>query len=412
MNKANKIDEFDVIIIGGGPMGLSTAYYINKLNPLKKILVLEQFSFINENSSSAGKSRQFRVQYETVPMAEMALVAEKQWLEFNKLSGEKLLDQVGSLWFGEPGISSSEGSVDDAIKVMNYLGIKYDNLPTSKDIMDNSHFKCIKDNYNGFFQADGGILNIDSTQKFLISELKKHDNIVLKDFTKVTSIDSLETGEIKVMVSDQNTGKELGYYSADQLAITVGPYVNDVVCNFGLKVDIEIWEMSSAYYKIEEAKIAEIETTWYVFQLPALENVFYGFNEVVWANPGYVRVAPAIPDCYLENPSDHTNIPSPKSLKLTDKWVKDYMPGLIPEAKYTSTCMIAISKTDRELMLDFLPETINNNKNIVVYTAGWGGKFIPTIGDLISKMLADDLTPKEAQFLCRNTRIDWRKGTC
>jgi hypothetical protein len=214
------------------------------------------------------------------------------------------------------------------------------------------------------------------------------------------------------MVADQRTGEALGYYSTNQLAITVGPYVNDVVCNFGLKVDIDIWEMSSAYYKIDDAEIAEIETTWYVFQEPALTNVFYGFNDVQWANPGYVRVAPAIPDRYLENPSDHTNIASPESIKLTDKWVEEHMPGLNSQAEHTSTCMIAISKTERELMLDFLPDSINNNKNIVVYTAGWGGKFIPTIGDLISKMLADCLTPDESLFLYQNTRIDWEKGSC
>jgi len=412
MSGKNKIDDYDVIIVGGGPVGLSSAYYINKQDPTKKILVLEQYSFVNENSSSAGKSRQFRVQYETVSMAEMALVALDQWLEFNELSGEELLDQVGSLWFGDPNTSSSEGSVEAAIEVMDILGIEYTPLPNGQIIMKDFNFKDIPEEYSGFFQADGGILNIDATQEFLLRELKKHNNVTLKDFTKVTAIRSLENGSIELAAEDEKTNEKLGFYAAKQLAITAGPFVNDVVCNFGLKVDIDLWEMSSAYYKVENYETAEISTTWYVFQEPADTNVFYGFNEVKWSHPGYVRVAPAIADAIIDDPSEYTMKPSPVSLGYTTDWVKNNMPGLEPKVSYPSSCLIALSKTERELMLDYVPDTVPNNKNIVVYTAGWGGKFIPTLGDLISKMLSKDLTPKEMLFLQNDTRIDWEKGTC
>jgi glycine/D-amino acid oxidase-like deaminating enzyme len=43
---------YDVIVIGGGPMGLSTAYHLSKRNT--RTLVLEQFTFFNQLGSSAG----------------------------------------------------------------------------------------------------------------------------------------------------------------------------------------------------------------------------------------------------------------------------------------------------------------------------------------------------------------------
>jgi len=52
---------YDVIVIGGGPMGLSTAYHLSKQNT--RTLVLEQFTFFNQLGSSAGVSRQFRMPY-------------------------------------------------------------------------------------------------------------------------------------------------------------------------------------------------------------------------------------------------------------------------------------------------------------------------------------------------------------
>lgn len=406
MRHTQKNDHFDVIVIGGGPIGLSAAYHINKEDNTKTVAVLEQFSFINDEVSSSGKSRQFRVQYDTVPMAQLALRAEKQWKALNAVSGTKLLDQVGALWFGDPEATSSEGGIEKAIEVMDELGILYEVLEDGTAIMERFNFSNIQDDYSGFFQKDGGILNIEATQQFLLDQLSVQDQVQLYDFVEVYDIVSLEGGEIQVYIQNSKTKEALGYYTTEKLAIIPGPYVNDLVANFGIKVGIDIWEMSSAYYKITDPELAEKSTTWYVFQEDANTSVFYGFNEVDWSHPGYVRVAPAIPDRIIDHPSERTGIPSDISLGYNTDWVKAHMPGLEQKVSYPSTCLVALSKTSQELLLDYLPATVPNHKNIVVYTAGWAGKFIPTIGDLVAKMVTERLTEEDQYFLDQLT-IDW-----
>ena len=54
-------ENYDVIVIGGGAIGLATAYQLGKRKA--KTLVLEQFTFVNQLGSSAGVSRQFRIPY-------------------------------------------------------------------------------------------------------------------------------------------------------------------------------------------------------------------------------------------------------------------------------------------------------------------------------------------------------------
>lgn len=406
MSNPTQQEEFDVIVIGGGPIGLSSAYHLSQQDTSKRILVVEQFKFVNEEVSSAGKSRQFRVQYDTVPMAQLALRAKDQWLAFNEASNQELLEQVGALWFGDPDLNSSEGGINDAIKVMDELGIPYEPFDSGEAIMERFKFKDLPSDYQGFFQAEGGILDIAATQEFMLAELQKNKNVVLKDFTEVIDIESLENDDIFVATRSTKNTDDVVRYKAEKLALTPGPYINDLVRYFGLKVGIDIWTMSSSYYKITDPEIAEIGTTYYVYENNET-GLFYGFNEVPWAHPGYVRVANAVADEIIDHPSESTHQPDLKNIGYTTDWVKNHMPGLEPEATYLSTCMVAISQSKHEILLDYLPNTISNNRNIVVYTAGWAAKFIPTLGDLISKMLLDDLSEEDLYFL-NYMSIDWQ----
>ncbi|RCU11652.1 FAD-dependent oxidoreductase, partial [Acinetobacter baumannii] len=51
-------DEFDVIVVGAGVMGSSTAYQTAKRG--HKTLLLEQFDFLHHRGSSHGESRTIR----------------------------------------------------------------------------------------------------------------------------------------------------------------------------------------------------------------------------------------------------------------------------------------------------------------------------------------------------------------
>jgi len=98
------------------------------------VLVLEQFNFINDNGSSAGMSRQFRVQYSQDYMAQMAVDSEAYWTELQKCTDKELIGHVGSLWFGDPSLDSQEGGISAAEKTMDQLNIPYEKLANAKAI--------------------------------------------------------------------------------------------------------------------------------------------------------------------------------------------------------------------------------------------------------------------------------------
>ncbi|MDN3670497.1 FAD-dependent oxidoreductase [Echinicola jeungdonensis] len=383
-------DSYDIIIIGGGAMGLSSAAAL--ANTEKKVLVLEQFGFFNQKGSSAGMSRQFRVQYAQKYMAQLALDAIPYWEELQKHSGDTLVDKVGSLWFGDPSISSQEGGIQAAEEVMKELDIPFTPM-NAKEIEAKFPFKNLPEDYTGFFQKDGGIINLSATLQTLFNIANKASNIDLIEYNPVTNIDSRKKGNIKVFT-------EKNIFTAEKLILTPGSYINDVLKHFGLSVNVDIWEMSSAYYK----NTGNVQLpTWFVFQKPQSKSLFYGFPEVNWSHPGYIRVAPDIPDQIINDPSDRTGIPSIKSLGYNSEWVMKHMEGLEPNPEFTSTCLITLNNNNKELMVDTLPEWVHNHEDIVVYTGGWAAKFIPLLGNI----LADLAVTGKTKYDLSHFKIEW-----
>jgi glycine/D-amino acid oxidase-like deaminating enzyme len=101
-------ETYELIVIGGGSIGLSTAYHASKRH--LKTLVIERYGYFNNNGSSAGASRQFRVQYAQAYMAELALASQGYWDALQLHTFEPLIGGVGSVWFGDPSLSSQEGA--------------------------------------------------------------------------------------------------------------------------------------------------------------------------------------------------------------------------------------------------------------------------------------------------------------
>ena len=375
-------DKYDLIVIGGGSIGLSTAYHAGKRH--LKTLVIERFGYLNDSGSSAGASRQYRVQYAQTYMSELALAAQGYWDELQRHTFEPLIGGVGSVWFGDPSLSSQEGGIAAAIATMEKLGIPYTPLD-ARQIESQFRFKDLPDDYTGFFQEHGGIINLKATQAAMYNAAENSGQVDFHEYETVTNIEPRENGCI--VVSTKSAAGE-NVYKADKLAITTGPYVNEVLAHLDLSLNLDIWEMSSAYYRKKDPHINF--PTWFVFQKPQSTSLFYGFPEVQWAHPGYIRVAPDIPDSILSDPSQRSGKPSGKSLALNSEWVKHHMEGLDDRPQFTATCLIALSNNAKELLLDYLPDRTPGHRKIVLYTAGWAAKFIPILGEMLLQLLEKD----------------------
>ena len=373
---------FDVIVIGGGSIGLSTAYHLSKRGA--KSLVLERFKFLNQTGSSAGVSRQFRIPYPEAYMVKLVLQSEPYWAELQSHTSKKLLERVGTLWFGDPNVKSTEGNIGEAEKALDAMKVPYTKL-NSQEIEDQYHFKNLPTDYTGLFQAGGASIDLKATLETLLDLNNLSSHVTLKEDAPVINVRQL--GKLfEVSTPD-------GTYQSEKLVIVPGPYVDDVTRLLRFSTAVTYWNMSSMYFKKIDPEINY--PTWFVFQNPigASGNEFYGFPEVEWDHSGYIRVAPDFVMKPIDNPSQRTSEPNMEEVKLTCEWVKNHMTGLDPTPHFISTCFMALSNIkNKELIIDFAPDYVPNHQNIVLYATGWAGKFVPFLGKILSDLTLDGET--------------------
>jgi glycine/D-amino acid oxidase-like deaminating enzyme len=378
----NTENHYDVIVVGGGPIGLSTAYHLSKNKT--KTLVLEQFNFINQLGSSAGVSRQFRIPYPEEYMVKLVKQSIPYWDELQSLTPVPLMDTVGTLWFGDPAVHSTEGNIAEAEKALSAEGVEYTSVNAS-ELENTYHFRDLPSTYVGLFQPQGASINLQETQKTLFKWNQESPYVTLKHEAPVIKIEN-RNGKFEVTTP-------LGTFVGAKLVLTPGPYANYLFKLLGFEVAATYWNMASAFYRKTRPDIQY--PTWFVFQNPIGENgnQFYGFPEVAWNYPGYIRVASDFVIAPLESPDQRSPIPNPKELAFTAEWVKNHMTGLEPVPQFTSTCMVALSKiANKELIVDFAPPYVQNHRDIVIYATGWAGKFVPLLGEILCQLTLDGRT--------------------
>lgn len=72
------LELYDVIVVGGGPVGLSAAYQC-AVKEKKRVLVIDQYEFGNAYGSSTGFGRQFWICYSELYLCKLAIESSRLW---------------------------------------------------------------------------------------------------------------------------------------------------------------------------------------------------------------------------------------------------------------------------------------------------------------------------------------------
>ncbi|XP_072019401.1 L-amino-acid oxidase-like [Amphiura filiformis] len=384
-------EEYDVVVIGGGPMGLAAAYQSAMKGA--KAAVLERFDFGNVQGSSAGMTRQFRVMYSDISNAVRAQESIKYWNELNRESENngkgKCLNLDGYLFFGVNSGNTTEGNFESIKRNCKTLNQSCEFLKNDKLKSKFPQFSDFPGTYEGIYHQGSGYINVNNTINALLGLCKKFNVTLL---SREPVIDIQRDNNVFNIFTNK------GLVKAKKIVITPGPYVNNITKLLGFELNITIWELPSMYFKSNKTgEIVNRQTlpsalpTWFVFG-GNTKQLYYGFPGIS-DRPGYVRVCPDFVNKVITDPSQRTNVPDPEAVKGTVEFVRRHMP-ILDARDYVlenKTCIAAFT-SDGGFVLDFAPPKIPNYKDIVIYNTGWGFKFTPLFGKILADLAVDGAT--------------------
>ncbi len=360
-------DILDLLVIGGGVMGLFTAYHASAGSG--RIAVLERGTIGDPTTASFGRTRSYRRDYLDPLYARLADTAIALWDEFERRTGAQVLVRCGCM-------NIAAKAVTPELPV-TYAQLSTDTLTGIGLAPETLGAEEIAERFP-YLQADlahldgaGGLVDLRTVTATLLRTLDKRE-VLVHEQIEITAIEY--EGELVRVHSDA------GEYLARSLVITAGHGTNDVLrllpdCD--LQVPITRDRPSEAKYFVPPAKVRQLFTS---DVMPVIAYLDTG----VYVHPIVDGVVDAVKIGYY-NPPD---IPRGRSgIEDIADFVKQCLPGL-DDAEYTD--VTDVDQCDYDLVSDddFVLGAVSGRDNVFI-GVGWRGtgyKFAPWVGQVLFQL--------------------------
>ncbi|CAH1801613.1 unnamed protein product, partial [Owenia fusiformis] len=367
MSAVKQSSDFDVVVIGAGIQGSSTAYTLSKSG--KNVLLLEQFPLPHTRGSSHGQSRIIRKTYEEDHFAEMMQEAYRLWAEIEKDSNTELYVKTGMLAFGPPTDSYLKGAERAFIK----WGYPYTKF-TNKEFAEAYPQINVPENYIAILDHDAGILRADKCLK-AIQQLFVQNGGTLKDGVAVSGIRPGNTIHV-------STSK--GVYRCKQLVITAGPWTSKLLKPLGLHLPLQLYAVTVCYWKHKGQALYNTSMGFPSFKARGLENDYrsdmYGVPSEEY--PNHMKVC-LHSGTDIDDPEDRDLIQNGDDVAKTCDFVDKVFPGLENKPSIIERCMYTVTP-DNSFVLDVHPRW--NNIIIGAGFSGTGFKLGPVVGKILTDL--------------------------
>ena len=366
--------DFDIIIIGAGAFGSSTAYHLSKTG--KKVLVLDRFHPPHDKGSSHGQTRVIREAYFENPIYVPLLQRAYQlWTNLEIASGKELLIKTGGLMLGKRDSHVVTGTLESA-RINNL------NCELLNDTEINNKFPAFhptNETY-GVYEKNAGILFPERCIDAHIS-LAQGETTTF-NFKEVVTKIKHDSTQIKVITDKAN-------YTCDKIIISTGAWIKELIAD--LTIPLQVSRQVLFWFKLNTEHVSYFSIPSfpiYIWNTDTNEH-FYGFPDL---GNGF-KIA-------LHDKGENSD-PNTLNREVTIDEVNK-MKSLIKlyfntESVYINSSVCMYTNTpDDDFIIDYHPS--NNNIIIASPCSGHGFKFSSVIGEIISDMatgkpLEFDLSP-------------------
>jgi glycine/D-amino acid oxidase-like deaminating enzyme len=366
MEKTNQTQ--DLIIIGGGIMGLFTAYYASQF--VKKIMIIEKRTIGNKEASSFSFTRSIRNDYLDPVYARLAYESRNLWQELQQQTTEPYIFNCGCLNLAKESVTPN---LDTTYAEQSYRNLRTINFKVKKFTQTQLQKQFPQFSADlGCLDIEAGFLYLPPITKLLLKMLKER-NIQIKENCVISQIE--ESNNKIIITTNQQQ------FIAKKVVITAGRWANDVIN----KITTNTIEFPITKDRPQEAKYFYPDQDLIQQFLPEKFPVFAYLDVGIYGHPIFDRQKGAVKIGYY-NPPDMQRKKNPKINSVND-FVQECLPVLrnvrsepVTDADQCFYDLVA----DDNFIIGKLPDTEN-----IVVGAGWRGtgyKFAPLIGKILMQL--------------------------
>jgi glycine/D-amino acid oxidase-like deaminating enzyme len=373
-------DVLDLLVIGGGVMGLFTAYYA--CQRFGRVAVLERGRIGDPATASYGRTRSYRRDYLTAPYARFADEALGLWSDFEAATGAKVLVRCGCMNIASASVTPD---LDATYAHRSYEVLQELGMPMTRLDADGmaERFPYLNADI-GYLDADAGLVDLAAVTAALLEVLDRESAQVLQE----VEVSAITTEDGLTVVST-----DAGEFRTRSLVITAGHGTNDVLARLPdteLQIPITKDRPSEAKYFAPPAELrAQFSST----AMPVIAYLDTG----IYLHPIVDGLIDTVKIGYY-NPPD-----VPRGLTSVDSiasFVEQCMPGI---AGSEISDVLDVDQCDYDLVGDddFVLGAVPGAHRTFV-GVGWRGtgyKFAPWVGKVLFELALREGTVYDlAQF--------------
>ncbi len=363
--------DFEYIICGLGGFGSAAAYWLAR-RAGTEVLGLEQFELGHVRGESQDHSRIIRLSYHTPGYVELAKHAYDAWAEVERDSGEQLVLKTGGLDLGPRNGAIAISNYTDS---MDAAGVPYERLDAGEIMRRWPHW-TLGDDIHGVFQERSGIAMAARANAAHVRLARDHGATLL-DRVPVELIRPLD-GEIEVVAGGTA-------YRCRRLVVAAGAWSNRALGHFGIHLPLRVTKEQVTYFA--SPRPADFEPGRFPIWIWMDDPSFYGFPAFGEAGPKVGQDAGG-----QETTADTRTfeVDGPARERVI-RFLERYLPSALGPVIYTKTCLYTLTP-DRDFVVDTLPDRPDV---AVAIGGGHGFKFASLIGQMLSELAIDGLTPRD-----------------
>jgi glycine/D-amino acid oxidase-like deaminating enzyme len=364
-NDSPSADVSDLVIIGGGVMGLFTAYYAAERSA--RVVVLERGRIGDPMTASYGRTRSFRSDYLDATYARLAHEAIHLWGDFERETGSQVLVRCGCLNIAKRSVTPDLDRTYAQLSFETLAG-----LGLSTESFDGEALRgrfSYLDADMAHLDVDGGVVDLPAVTRALTSGLADRG---------VRTLQTVETIAIEPEGDGFRVTTDAGEFRTGALVVAAGHGTNDVLAALRgcrLRVPLTKDRPSEAKYFFPNGESRDRFTA---DEMPVIAYLDAG----IYCHPIVDGLVDAVKIGYY-NPPDLPG--EPALLDGIADFVEQCMPGLrTAEARDVED----VDQCDYDLVADdeFVLGAIPGFANAFV-GVGWRGtgyKFAPWVGRVLA----------------------------